>query len=155
MTGGMLLLGIGGGCHTVPTLPPADTSRPGWTLRQGQALWRVSGEAPDVAGELLFAANANGRLLLKFSKNPLPIVSVQCSNELWRVDFIPQRRSVGGTGTPTSRSVMAHPAIWLGLARALNGIPPRSPLGFDGATNGSWTITNRLSGETISGFLHP
>src|SRR6185503_6749264 len=38
-------------CRTTLTLPPVNLSEPGWTLRQGQALWRSKRDAPEIAGE--------------------------------------------------------------------------------------------------------
>ncbi len=49
-------------CRTATPLPPADFSAPGWRLRQGQAVWKPSKDRPELAGDLLLAANANGRL---------------------------------------------------------------------------------------------
>src|SRR6185369_13473166 len=97
------VLASSNGCRTIAPLPPVDTARPGWTLRQGQALWRTKKDAPEIAGELLLATNPDGQTMLQFTKNPLPFVTVQTSNELWQIEFVPQKRSFSGKGTPTTR----------------------------------------------------
>jgi hypothetical protein len=137
----------GMGCATIPPMPPANFSEPGWTLRQGQAVWRVKADAPEIAGEILFATNPDGRTVLQFSKNPIPFVNVQTSNELWRVEFVPQHREFSGKGSPTPR------LIWVHLARALQGKKTVRALRFTQGTAGEFTFENRSSGEMISGFL--
>lgn len=137
------------GCATIPPLPPVNTAEPGWQLRQGQALWKPNREAPEIAGEVLLATNPDGRTLLQFTKNPLPFVTVQTSNQLWEIDFVPQQRRFSGKGTPTPR------LIWVHLSRALNGQAVRSPLVFTNSTGDEWRLENPRSGETVMGFLNP
>ncbi|MDB6023749.1 MAG: hypothetical protein JWQ04_3606 [Pedosphaera sp.] len=55
------------GCQIFPKLPPADLSEAGWTVRQGQAVWRSKKSAPEIAGELLVATNYDGRALVQFT----------------------------------------------------------------------------------------
>lgn len=135
------------GCRTLPSLPPADVSDPGWNLHQGQAVWRAKADAPEIAGEILYATNAMGRSVLQFTKNPIPFVSVQTSNELWQIEFVPQRRKFSGKGSPTAR------LIWVHLARALGGQKPMRALRFTPGQPGEFVFENRSSGERISGFL--
>src|SRR5690242_18775520 len=47
------------GCMTMKPLPKVNFSEPGWTVRQGQAVWRPQREAPEIAGELLVASRAD------------------------------------------------------------------------------------------------
>src|SRR2546422_5254946 len=59
-------------CRTVPPLAPANLSEPGWTMREGQAVWRPKTEGPEIAGELLVAIHRTGETYLQFTKTPLP-----------------------------------------------------------------------------------
>ena len=136
------------GCRTIPPLPIVNTAEPGWRLVTGQAVWQPSREAPEIAGELLLATNPDGRTLLQFTKNPLPFVTVQTSNALWQIEFVPQRRTFSGKGTPVAR------LIWVHLARALNGASPPARLVFQQSAPHEWSIENRSTGERIAGFLN-
>lgn len=135
------------GCRTIPPMPAANLSQPGWKLRQGQAIWKTSADAPEIAGELLFAENSDGRTVLQFSKNPIPFVNVQTSNELWQIEFVPQKRNFSGRGEPTRR------LVWVHLARAFQGGKTMRAFQFTPGTGGDFTFENRSTGELISGFL--
>jgi len=46
-------------------LPPVSLSEPGWTIRQGQAVWRRYHDTPDIAGELLnYARSRNASRII-------------------------------------------------------------------------------------------
>ena len=36
-------------CRTLPDLPAVNVSEPGWTLKQGQAVWRRDRTSPEIA----------------------------------------------------------------------------------------------------------
>lgn len=151
-TASVLLLGLAvmaTSCRTIPPLRPADTAKPGWTVRQGQGVWRARADAPEIAGEVLFASHPSGEAVLQFTKNPIPFVTVQTSNALWQIEFVPQKRTFSGRGTPTPR------LLWVHLARGLQGGAMRDSLRFTNDSSGGWQISNPSSGETISGFLSP
>src|SRR5688572_21968688 len=114
----LLLAWIFTSCRTIPPLPPVNLSEQGWTLHQGQALWRTKRDAPEIAGEVLFATHPRGDTLLQLTKNPLPFVTVQTSGESWQIEFVPQRRRFSGKGKPSAR------LAWVHLARALSGATP-------------------------------
>ena len=135
------------GCRTIPPLPPVNLSEPGWALHQGQALWRSQRDAPEIAGEILFATHGQGRTMLQMTKTPLPFVTVQTRGEEWEIEFVPQQRSFSGRGTPTPR------LLWIHLARALNGTKPPAPLKFEQTEPHGFTLENPKTGESISGFL--
>ena len=134
-------------CRTIPPLPPVNLSEPGWTLRQGQALWRSKKDAPEIAGEILFATRAGGQTMLQMTKTPLPFVSVQTRGDEWQIEFVPQQRRFSGKGTPTSR------LMWVHLARALSGEKPPEPLKFQQTEPHGFTLENPKTGESITGFL--
>lgn len=134
-------------CNTLPPARPANLSEPGWVVQQGQALWQTKSDAPEIGGEILFAKNPDGRTVLQFSKNPIPIANVQTSNTLWWIEFVPQQRKFSGKGSPTPR------LTWVHLARALAGDKPHEPLHFEQRSQGEFTLENQSSGEKITGFL--
>jgi hypothetical protein len=134
------------GCNTLPPMRPVNLAEPGWVIQQGQALWQTKSDSPEIGGEVLFAKHPDGRTVLQFSKNPIPIVNVQTSNTLWQVEFIPERRKFSGKGSPTPR------LMWVHLARAFAGEKPRDPMKFESSPN-EFTFENKSSGEKISGFL--
>ena len=145
----LLLLALAvASCRTIPPRPAVNLSEPGWTLHQGQALWRSKAGAPEIAGEILFATHAGGRTVLQLTKTPLPFVSAQTRGEEWEIEFVPQRRSFSGRGTPTPR------LLWIHLARALNGTKPPMPLEFEQTEPHGFTLENPNTGERITGFLN-
>ena len=135
-------------CRTIPPLPSVNLSEPGWALHQGQAVWRSKTDAPEIAGEILFATQAQGRTMLQMTKTPLPFVTVQTRGEEWEIEFVPQHRTFSGRGTPTPR------LLWIHLARALNGTKPPAPLKFEQTEPHGFTLENPKTGEMISGFLN-
>lgn len=134
-------------CRTISPLPPVNVSETGWTLQQGQALWRTKRDAPEIAGEILFATHPRGDTMLQLTKNPLPFVTVQTSGESWQIEFVPQRRRFSGQGTPSKR------LLWIHLARALSGNKPPDSLKFERSESHGFTLTNPKTGESITGFL--
>src|SRR5256885_14903702 len=63
------------GCQSASTsLPPVNLSEPGWTIRQGQAVWRPNRGPLEIAGELLVATRSDGCSVVQFTKTPLPFL---------------------------------------------------------------------------------
>ncbi len=136
------------GCQTVSKSSPFNLSEPGWRLQQGQALWRSKKEAPEIAGEIVLATNANGRAFVQFLKNPLPLVTAEIGPLGWHVEFIPKKRSFSGRGRPPGQ------LIWLQLLRGLEqGMLPRY-FQFSKAPDGGTHIENNRTGESITLFLN-
>src|SRR5436190_21054552 len=75
------------GCRLLPTLPPANLSEPGWHIREGQAVWRMKRDAPEIAGEVLLAINADGRAFVQFTKTPFPFLIGQSTTNRWQVEL--------------------------------------------------------------------
>jgi hypothetical protein len=142
-------LGALAACRTVPSLPPANFAEPGWTVRQGQAVWRLGKDTPELAGELLVATNRDGRTLVQFTKTPVPFVVAQTTAHAWQVDFVPKNKTYSGRGDPPAR------VLWLHLARSLDGSPPPKPFAFEKRPEAGWRLENRATGELISGYLAP
>ena len=147
-SGTLLLALLATSCQTIPPLPPVNLSEPGWALHQGQAVWRSQADAPEIAGEILFATHGQDRTMLQMTKTPLPFVTVQTRGEEWEIEFVPQQRTFSGRGTPTTR------LLWIHLARALNGTKPPAPLEFKQTEPHGFMLENPKTGEMISGFLN-
>jgi hypothetical protein len=137
-------------CRTpVPHLPPVNVAEPGWSLRQGQAVWRSDRHAPEIAGEVLVATHPDGRSIVQFIKVPLPLLAARIAANGWQIDFIPENRTLSGQGQPPAR------LLWLHVARALNGIPPPAPARLEKLAEGGWRLDNAHTGETLTLYLSP
>ena len=139
---------LASGCHTGDHLL-FTTAGPGWTIREGQALWRPKRGYPELGGELMVARHESGACAIQFTKTPLPLVLTQTTGTNWIIQFPPGRMSFGGRGSPPSRFA------WLYLPTLLAGEP--LPLRFKGQVqpDGSWRLENARTGETIAGYLAP
>lgn len=145
-----LLLFCQPGCQTIPTLPQVNLSEPGWSTRQGQAVWRTQKDAPEIAGELVVATNPDGRSFLQFSKTPLPFVVAQTTAKSWQIHFYaPKNKTYSGPGKPPTR------LIWLYLPRCLAGSPPPKSWSWQKLENNGWRLENQSTGESLEGFLNP
>jgi hypothetical protein len=137
------------GCRTAATDPLFAASGPGWRVQQGQALWRPGRPYPELGGELVVAANDDGRCSIQFLKTPIPLVLAQTSPERWLIEFPPRRLRFTGRQPPPARFA------WLYLPAALAGQTLPNPLRFNREPGGRWRLENAKSGETLAGFLGP
>ena len=80
------------GCRTIAPLPALDINQPGWTVRQGQAVWKSKAAAPEIAGELVLATKPDGSSFLQFTKTPLPFVVAQTTSNSWQIQFVLENR---------------------------------------------------------------
>jgi len=92
-------------CSTGVSLPEVDLSAPGWTVWNGQALWKAEAERPAIAGEIVLARHDNGDVLINFAKPPVPIFTAQLSGVNWKIDFIYSQNTHSGTDGAPSRFV--------------------------------------------------
>lgn len=144
-----MLVILSNGCRTLHRLPPVDVSAAGWTLRQGQAVWRETTNAPGIAGEIVVAMHAQGDSTVQFTKTPLPFLAGQRTAQAWHMEFIPQKQIQSGTGAPPSS------LLWLWLPAALGEATLPSPLQFRALPEGTWELENTITGESIRGFILP
>jgi hypothetical protein len=128
-------------------LPPVNLDSPGWKIQQGQAVWKQKKAAPELAGEILFATNSDGRALLQFTKTPFPFVIAQKTPTSWQLEIPAQNKKYSGPGTPPSR------ISWFHLMSALNGQLPKKPWTFQKMADDNWRLENKKTGETVEGFL--
>jgi hypothetical protein len=146
----LLAVALWSGCATVPPLPAVDLSQPGWVVRHGQAIWKPTRSSPEIAGDILVAIAVDERSFVQFSKTPFPILVAQTMQRRWTIDFIPQRRSLRGTGAAPARF------LWPYIANALlRGVPPPANWTQISLEGSRWKFSNTSSGETIEGFLTP
>lgn len=96
------------------SLAPLDISAPGWSVRQGQALWRPAGENPEIAGDVVISSHPSAGSYVQFSKT-LPILSGRLGPGGWQFETIPENKRYSGRGQPPRR------IVWLQLLRAIEG----------------------------------
>ncbi len=141
----VLLVGLTG-CRTVPPFPLVNLSAPGWTVRQGQVLWRRTSHSPEVAGDILVATRPDGRAFVQFTKAPFPLIVAQSTAHEWEVKLPMQDQRHAGHGKPPRR------LIWLWLPRALTGQPlPRDWTWHETAKG--WTLEDAKSGQRLKGYF--
>lgn len=145
----LLCLGAGAGCRTPIESSLFTTSGPGWQVQEGQALWRPGRSYPELAGEIVYAHNSDGRSGIQFTKTPLPLVLAQTTPQRWLIQFPPRSLSFGGRGRPPTRFA------WLYLPAALAGEPLPQRFQFQRKADGGWRLENSRTGETLEGFLTP
>lgn len=135
------------GCATPPPLPKLNLNEPGWTIRQGQAVWHARPDAPEIAGDLLVAFNSDGRAFVQFTKSPLSIAVAQKTQNAWQVEFPMQNKRYAGHGRPPTR------IVWLLLPGALEGKSLPHPWKWQRLPDDRWRLANPSSGETLEGYL--
>ena len=139
----------GSGCQTSMYKSLFTAAGPGWTVQEGQALWRPGRGFPELAGEIVMARHEDGRCGIQFAKTPLPLVLAQTAGPDWLIQFPPRQLSFGGRGAPPTRFA------WLYLHAALAGGALPKDLGFQRKPDGGWRLENARTGETLDGFLLP
>lgn len=148
---GVILLFIGclSGCQTIPALPPVNLSEPGWTTRQGQAVWRPKKDAAEIAGEMLVASHPDGRGFVQFTKTPLPFVVAQTTANSWQIHFVPRNKTYSARGKPPVG------LIWFHLPHCLAGAPPPKNWSWQTLEHDGFRLQNRSTGEFLEGYLTP
>jgi hypothetical protein len=144
----LLLVFFVAGCATV-SFPPINLKNPGWTVRQGQAIWYRRRGGEGIAGDILVATRPNGRAFVQFSKNPFPIAIAQSSPKAWSIEFPPENKHYSGHGSPPQRIIL------LQLPRVLTGLPPPPGWSWRKLGNGGWRLENQVSGESLDVYFNP
>jgi len=135
------------GCHTVPPFPTVDLKEPGWTVRQGQVIWKRERNAAGVVGEILVATRPDGRAFVQFSKNPFPMLIAQSTRSSWEAEMPIEKRRYSGRGLPP-----AH-LIFLYVPRALAGMSLSRKWSWEKVENNGWRLENRSNGESLEIFF--
>ena len=134
------------GCQTAGLAPKVNLQDPGWTVLEGQTVWRLERGTREIAGEVLVATQPGGRAFVQFTKAPFPIVTAQLGPNSWWVEFPPQNKRYSGHGQPPQR------IIWLYLARVVGKNPPPKNWSWRPDPAG-WRLENLSSGESLEGFF--
>ena len=134
------------GCATVPPFSAVNLTDPGWTIHQGQAVWKPKADAPDIAGEILVGTRSNGQTYAQFSKNPFPIVIAQTTTNTWQLELPMRNKRYSGRGNPPKRM------IWFAVPKILAGNP--SPDDWSVQKNSkSWLLEHKRTGEWVELYL--
>ena len=142
----LFVLLAGMGCRTLPPLPPVDLSERGWTVQQGQAVWKSGNKMPEIAGELMLASRPYGNQFIQFTKTPFPLVIAQKVTNHWQINFPTENKRYSGLGAPPKR------LIWFWLSQALSGKLPGDKWSWNQNENG-WRLENHSSGERLEGYF--
>ena len=149
------------GCTTAAPPPKADLSGPGWTVRQGQAVWNTPRQKtfapphaeappprrpPEIAGDLIVATRPDGSAFVQFSKTPFTLATAQMSPTGWQIEFPPQNRHYARPGKPPAR------IVWFQLANALTGKRVAKNWTWQGSAD-KFRLEDPASGESLEGFL--
>ncbi|HEX7861655.1 MAG TPA: hypothetical protein VF773_15065 [Verrucomicrobiae bacterium] len=102
------------GCVSNRPLPPFDTSAPGWSVRQGQALWRPDEDKPEIVGDVVLSTHPDAGTFVQFSKT-VPILSARLAPSAWEFNAIAQQKVYSGRGSPPDR------IAWLQALLVLEG----------------------------------
>jgi hypothetical protein len=143
---GVFVLLLTSGCRTGGPFPKVNLSESGWTVHEGQAVWRAKRTAPEIAGEILLATNNVGQTFVQFTKTPFPFVIAQTTTNAWQIEAPAKNRVFSAHGKPPAR------VIWLQLAPACAGaeLPPR--YSWKSGDSG-WSLENTSTGEKLEGYF--
>lgn len=139
----LVVLAIVAGCRTAAPLQPVNLQEPGWTIRQGQALWTREQGAQEIAGEILVASRPDGSAFVQFTKNPFPLVTAQNTPTRWQVETPTEGKRYSGRGNPPKR------LLFLYVPRALAGRSLPSGWTWEHLPNGGWLLANPDSGQSL------
>jgi hypothetical protein len=142
---GLFLLTSLCGCLAMRPLPQVNFSEPGWTIRQGQAVWQTGKKSPEIAGELLLATRADGSTFVQFTKTPFPFAIAQTTSNGWQIEFPPQNKRYAAPGKPPAR------IVWFQLANAFTGKPIAKGWSWQ-KSDATWQLKNS-SGESLEGYF--
>ena len=145
----LILLESASGCRSLPPLPARDFSTSGWTVRQGQAIWKPSKSRSELIGEIFLATNSNQDFFIQFTKTPFPFVTAQRTRNQWEIEFGSGRRRIGGLGKHSSHF------SWFQLPAALEGRAIDDGWSFARPSTNSWHLQNRHTGESLDGTFFP
>jgi hypothetical protein len=150
--GGWLILGwllFFVSCRNVQPLPAVNIHEPGWTVRQGQAVWQSKEGAERITGDLLLATRVDGQSLVQFSKMPFPTIVARISPGQWQAQFFPQNRTLSGRGQ------LPVELLWFQLPDAMAGKTLNRPWRFEQSESDGWRLRNEATGEYLEGYLAP
>jgi hypothetical protein len=134
------------GCATMKPLPPANLQEPGWSVREGQAVWRRKASEPEIAGEIIVATRQDGRAFVQFSKNPFPLLTAQSTRNGWQIQSHTDNKFYSGHGQPPAR------LIFLYIPKLLAGEPPPKGWTYEKVSDG-YKLENHHNGESLEVYF--
>ncbi len=142
----VLVLCLGSGCRLVPPLGAVNLESPGWSVREGQAVWQPKTGAPEMAGELLLASGPNQRTFVQFSKNPFPFMVGQLTTNSWEIQLPTMNKRYSGRGQPPKRLILLYlPGLLAGKAAPKGWV-------WQWLDQERWRVENPRTGESLEGF---
>jgi hypothetical protein len=136
------------GCRMTP-LTPVNLQEGGWTVREGQAVWKRTKDAPEIAGDVLVATRGDGKSFVQFTKTPFPMIIAQTTTNRWQVEIPMQNKRYSGPGAPPKR------LIWAYLPGLLAGESPPKGWSWNRLPENGWRLENSRTGEMLQGYLSP
>ena len=133
----------------MPPLPPADLGAPGWSVRQGQAVWISARGKEGIAGEILLATRASGECFVQFAKPPFTLATARAEAGVWSVALASARRQFSGRDRGPVRFV------WFALAEEVRGCRAGGGWSFEARNGTKWCLTNAFTGEVLEGYFGP
>ncbi|MEW6161466.1 MAG: hypothetical protein AB1813_28890 [Verrucomicrobiota bacterium] len=130
-------------CRTPGRLPAANLTEPGWTVYQGQLLWKPPGQTVEIAAEFLAAFHPDGRSIVQATKNPFPLVIAQTDAQRWQIEFVPDNRFFSGRKPPPAR------LVWFQLLPGLSGHEVSPPWRLNRLSKKRLAFENPKTGERI------
>ena len=130
------------GCVSRQPLPPLDTSAPGWTVRQGQALWRPDEDKPEVVGDVVLSVHPQAGMFVQVSKT-LPILSARLAPDAWEFNAIAQQKVYSGGGSPPDR------ISWLQALLVIDGAEAASRWSVARPSDKYLLLENSHTGERL------
>lgn len=149
LLGGVALccvIGFLAGCRTMKPLPPANLKEPGWTVREGQAVWKRKASEPEIAGEIIVATRSDGRAFVQFSKNPFPLLTAQSTPKGWQVESPIDNKFYSGHGKPPAR------LIFLYIPKLLAGEQPPAGWTYEKVNDG-YKLEDHRNGESLEVYF--
>ncbi len=143
---GLLAMICLSGCHTPLQWDTFKFSDPGWTVWNGQAVWRPTRSMPELSGDLTVAVNTNGQAFVQFTKT-LPFATARLDGKRWQIEFPAGDRLYSGRFPLPSH---------FGLLR-LPAVATESPVGKHWTKKvdlDQWELQNVGTGETLRGYLN-
>lgn len=134
------------GCRTTP-MRPVDLKEPGWTVHEGQAVWKRDRNATELAGEVIAATRSDGSGFVQFTKTPFPMIIAQTTPNHWQIEIPTQNRRFSGPGSPPKR------LIWAYLPALILGRPAPKGWSWSWLPDNGWRLENSRTGETLQGYF--
>src|SRR5258706_8011058 len=142
----LLAASLSSGCRLLPLLQSVDLKEPGWSVKQGQAVWRFAKNKPEIAGEILLATKGATQTYVQFTKGPFTMMTGQITPRGWQIELADTNKRYSAPGKPPSRIIL------LQLPALLAGAPPPAGWSWQRHEN-NWRIENKKNGEFLEGFL--